>query len=53
MHNYYVDKRSGTSADTLLAAGFAVLLARVLEHVGKAQEVLLIDRHSLYERMEL
>ena len=45
MHTSYADKRRGTSADALLAW--------VLERAGKAQEVLLIDRYSLYERMEL
>lgn len=48
MQTYYVDKRSGTSADTLLAAGFASLLAQVLERAGKAQEVMLIDQGSHY-----
>lgn len=48
MPTYYVDKRSGTSADTLLAAGFAWLLAQVFERADKAQEVLLIDQGSHY-----
>ena len=48
MQTYYVDKRSGTSADTLLAAGFASLLAQVFARAGKAQEVMLIDQGSHY-----
>lgn len=38
IQHYYVAKTSGTSADTLLAVGFARLLSWVLDQVGKAPQ---------------
>jgi hypothetical protein len=37
-HTYYVDKSSGTSADTLLALGFARMLQTLLNQLGRGSE---------------
>lgn len=37
-HTYYVDKSSGTSADTLLALGFARMLQTMLNQLGRGSE---------------
>ncbi len=47
---YYVDKRTGTSADVLLAAGFAELVRQVLFSVGKPTDDLrLVDSGPRYQ----
>lgn len=48
-HPYFIDKRSGTSADTLLAAGFARLAGQVLLSAGHdASSILLVDCGAYY-----
>jgi hypothetical protein len=37
-HTYHVDKSSGTSADTLLAVGFARMLQTILNQLGRGSE---------------
>ncbi len=47
---YYIDKTSDTSADTLLAIGFASLLSQVLRSLGKPSKGLTIkDTGPYYE----
>ncbi len=47
---YYIDKTSDTSADTLLAIGFASLLSQVLRSLGKPSKGLTIkDAGPYYE----
>ncbi|KAB8141443.1 hypothetical protein F8S13_18730 [Chloroflexia bacterium SDU3-3] len=49
-YSYYVDKRIGTSADTLLAVGFATLVQKVLAAAGgQSDAVELHDRGHCYE----
>lgn len=50
---YYVDKMSDTSADTLLAVGFASLLSEVLLKVGKPSKGLVIEDVGLYYEIRL
>src|SRR5260370_35974789 len=48
--HYYVEKMSDTSADTLLAVGFASLLKEVLRQNGKsARGIMIQDAGSYYE----
>jgi hypothetical protein len=46
--SYYIDKTSDTSADTLLAVGFASLLGKVLYTVGKPSKGLTIEDAGPY-----
>jgi len=47
---YYIDKTSNTSADTLLAIGFALLLQEVLRKCQKPQKgIFIFDAGSYYE----
>lgn len=51
MHSYYVDKTSGTSADTLLAIGFAKLIEQVLHQLNRlsdAAELFVADQGAYY-----
>ncbi len=45
---YYIDKTSDTSADTLLAIGFASLLSQVLRSLGKPSKGLTTPTHLDY-----
>src|SRR5215208_7697619 len=50
-HHYYIDKSSGTSADTLLALGFARMLQALLnqlERGGEADQVWVCDEGWRY-----
>ena len=51
--HYYVDKMSDTSADTLLAVGFASLLSEVLRKVGKPSKGLVIEDVGPYYEIRL
>ena len=47
---YYIDKTSNTSADTLLAIGFALLLQEVLRKCQKPHKgIFIFDAGSYYE----
>src|SRR5712691_884894 len=49
-NQYYVDKTSGTSADTLLAIGLASLLSKILEELHRERKGILIrDAGPYYE----
>jgi uncharacterized small protein (DUF1192 family) len=48
-HSYFIDKRSGTSADTLVAAGFAQLLRMLANQVGQdGGSISLVDCGACY-----
>jgi len=51
--SYYVSKRTGTSADTLLAAGFAKLVREILLSVGKPVDDLRLIDSGPYYRVEV
>lgn len=51
--HYYVDKTSDTSADTLLAVGFASLLSEVLRKVNKPSKGILIRDVGPYYEIQL
>lgn len=49
LHPYYIDKRSGTSADTALAVGFARMVQLLLVKLGQpADDVSLVDDGPYY-----
>lgn len=50
MHVFYIEKTSETSADVLLAIGFATLLSEVLRQNGKrSRDITIRDAGSYYE----
>ncbi len=51
--SYYIDKTSDTSADTLLAVGFASLLSQVLHRLGKPSKGLTIEDAGPYHGVRL
>ena len=51
--HYYVDKTSDTSADTLLAVGFASLLSEVLRKVNKPSKGIVIRDAGPYYEIQL
>jgi hypothetical protein len=50
---YYINKTSDTSADTLLAIGFASLLVQVLRSLGKPSKGLTIEDAGPYHEVRL
>lgn len=50
---YYIDKTSDTSADTLLAVGFASLLSQVLRRLSKPSKGLTIEDVGPYHEVRL
>src|SRR5690349_10720312 len=50
---YYIDKTSDTSADTLLALGFASLLKRILRGIKKASKGIVIRDIGPYYEIQL
>src|SRR5713101_7372491 len=50
---YYIDKTNDTSADTLLAIGFASVLSRVLRSLGKPSKGLTIEDAGPYHELRL
>jgi|GEM_PF-302614 len=51
--HYYIDKMSDTSADTLLAVGFASLISEVLRKAGKSSKALMIEDAGPYYLVRL
>lgn len=51
--HYYIEKTSDTSADTLLAVGFASLLKEVLWQNGKSAKGILIQDAGSYYQVEI
>src|SRR5260370_7989148 len=51
--HYYVDKISDTSADTLLAVGFASLLSEVSRKLNKPTKVILIHHTHPYSSLHV
>lgn len=50
---YYIAKNSGTSADTLLAIGFASLLGKTLQELGKESKGILVRNAGPYFEISL
>ena len=49
---YYIEKTSDTSADTLLAVGFASLLKEILRQSGKPLKGIMIKDSGSYYQVE-
>jgi len=52
LHQFYIEKTSDTSADTLLAVGFASLLKEVLRQNGKSAKGIMIQDAGSYYQIE-
>lgn len=50
---YFIDRRQGNSADTLLAAGFARLVQEILRAVGKPSDAVTLVDCGPYYRVDL